>query len=257
MIGRVCFSIGLCLAFASSKPAWAEDAGDIHREFVRALEIFDQAKSTDDYRASAAVLESILAKGMQSGAVYYNLGNAYYRAGELGRSILNYRKAKLYRPRDSYLEANLQQALAKAPGRLAEVEKPWWTHVLFWSEWISVPTKFNISTLGAILVGLLAFLSYYLQRAPFMWIALAVLTLSIVIGVDAALLSSKLMSKTHAVIVRECTARKGMADSYESAFDRPLNDGAEFTILSETDDWVFGHFNGVGDGWVRREFIAQ
>ena len=32
-------------------------------------------------------LESLLADGFRNGAVYYNLGNAYFRAGEYGRAI--------------------------------------------------------------------------------------------------------------------------------------------------------------------------
>src|SRR3954451_11594538 len=90
--------------------ATASDAGARQRTFVRALEVFDAAKAPRDYRESAALLESLLADGFRNGAVYYNLGNAYYRAGEYGRAIAAYRKAKAYRPRDPYLEANLRQA---------------------------------------------------------------------------------------------------------------------------------------------------
>jgi tetratricopeptide (TPR) repeat protein len=111
------------------------------RTFVRALEVFDAARTPQEYRESAALLESLLADGYRNGAVYYNLGNAYFRAGEFGRSIAAYRKARPYRPRDPYLEANLRQALSVAPGRLPESPPPWWTHVLFWSGWISFPEK--------------------------------------------------------------------------------------------------------------------
>src|SRR5215831_15904078 len=90
------------------------------RTFLRAIEVFDAAKTTQDYREAAALLESLLADGFRNGAVYYNLGNAYYRAKEYGRAIAAYRKAKPYRPRDPYLEANLRQALAVAAGRLPE-----------------------------------------------------------------------------------------------------------------------------------------
>src|SRR4051794_31717122 len=123
-----------CLLLFTALPASAPavERGERERAFVRALEIFDAAKSPDDYRESAKVLESILADGYRNGAVYYNLGNAYFRAGEFGRAILNYRKAKPYRPRDTYLTANLEQALVAAPGRIAESPRPWWIHVLFW-----------------------------------------------------------------------------------------------------------------------------
>ena len=90
---------------------------DARKELLRFNELFDNAKSADDFRAAATTLESLVEEGFRNGAVYYNLGNAYYRAGEFGRAILNYRKAKPYRPQDPLLEANLQQAIAAAPGK--------------------------------------------------------------------------------------------------------------------------------------------
>src|SRR5271166_3461726 len=130
----------------------AEEPGTRQRTFLRALEVFDAAKTPDDYRQSATILESLLADGYRNGAVYYNLGNAYFRAGEYGRAIAAFRKAKPYRPRDPYLDANLRQALAIAPGRLSEPATPWWRHVLFWSGWLSFPEK----AYGAFTVFLLA-----------------------------------------------------------------------------------------------------
>src|SRR6202789_3473040 len=121
--------------------ALAAGPGTRERTFVHALEVFDAAKLPGDYRESAALLESLLADGFRNGAVYYNLGNAFFRAGEFGRSIAAYRKATTYRPRDPYLEANLQQALSVAPGRLPEPPAPWWRHVLFWNGWLSFPEK--------------------------------------------------------------------------------------------------------------------
>src|SRR6516162_4620208 len=130
-------SIVCSLSILFGADAHAADAGSRQRTFIRALELFDAAKTPQEYRESAAPLESLLAGGVRSGAVYYNLGNAYYRAGEYGRAIAAYRKAKPYRPRDPYLEANLRQALTVAPGRLPELPSPWWSHVLFWSGWLS------------------------------------------------------------------------------------------------------------------------
>src|SRR5580698_7769574 len=131
----------LLLLAPMSVNALAVERGERERAFVRALEIFDAAKSADEYRESAQVLESILADGFRSGAVYYNLGNAYYRAGQYGRAIAAYRKARPYRPRDPYLEANLRHVLSVAPGKLPEPPPAWWHHVLFWSGWLSFPEK--------------------------------------------------------------------------------------------------------------------
>src|SRR5215467_13653305 len=144
--------------------AFAAEPGMRERTFVRALEVFDAAKSPADYRESAAVLESLLTDGFRNGAVYYNLGNAYFRAGEYGRAIAAYRKAKPYRPRDPYLEANLRQALSVAPGRLPEPPAPWWRHVLFWSGWLSFPEKAQAACAGFVLAAVAACIAFLLRR---------------------------------------------------------------------------------------------
>jgi tetratricopeptide (TPR) repeat protein len=235
----------------------AADSGARERAFVRSLELFDAAKSPSDYRESAKELESIVADGFRSGAVFYNLGNAYYRAGEYGRAIINYRKAKPYRPRDVYLSANLQQALAAAPGRLSEAPRPWWTHVLFWTEWFSYPTKVRLACLGGMLAAITTAVAVLLRRPKLHLGTLALLLVAAALSLDAGLSSSTGVESSRAVITGETVARKGTGNSYEPAFDQPLRDGAEFQILNETNDWTFGHFEGIGDGWVRNEFVAK
>jgi hypothetical protein len=235
----------------------AADPGTRERVFLRSLEVFDSAKSPDDYRESAKILESILADGFRNGAVYYNLGNAYFRAGEFGRAILNYRKAKPYRPRDPYLSANLQQALAAAPGRLAEPPRPWWAHVLFWTEWLSFPTKVQSCFFGCSFAAAATVLAVSLRQPRLHLLTAGLLLISLGIGSDIILSQTEVTGSRRAVIIAETVARKGTGSSYEPAFDQPLRDGAEFQILTETPDWTFGHFESIGDGWVRNEFVAR
>ena len=239
----------------SNSMATAGESSAHERAFVKALEIFDQAESPDDYRASALELESIVADGVRSGAVYYNLGNAWFRAGEFGRAILSYRKALPYRPRDPYLAANLQQALASAPGRLPDPPVPWWSHVLFWTDWFAAQTKVRLAGLCLSLSATLLILAIALRRRSL----ITAMTVTLVLGVafSAECLLNDPAQTHRAVIVSETTARKGTGKDYEPAFDQPLRDGAEFTVLNETKDWVFGHFEGVGDGWVRKEDVAR
>lgn len=245
-------SVILCL---SRSIATAAEPGAHERAIVKAQELFDQAKSPDDYRASALELESVVADGVHSGAVYYNLGNAWFRTGEFGRAILNYRKARPYRPRDPYLEANLQQALASAPGRLPVPPAPWWSHVLFWTDWFSAPTKVLLAGSSLTLAAVLLVLAITLQRRSL--ITAMTVALMIGFGLSADCLLNPPTEAHRAVIITETTARKGIGKDYEPAFDQPLRDGAEFTVLSDTRDWVFGHFQGIGDGWVRREDMAR
>lgn len=243
-----------CLLMPGVTSTAAEPA-DHERAFVKALELFDQAKSPDDYRASARELESIIADGVRSGAVYYNLGNAWFRAGEFGRAILSYRKARPYRPRDPYLEANLQQALASAPGRLPDPATPWWSHVLFWTDWFSASAKVRLASLSLGLSAILLALAIVLRRKSLITAMAVVFALGVALSIECLLNDPAQVSRS--VIVTETMARKGTGKDYEPAFDQPLRDGAEFTVLTETGDWVFGHFEGIGDGWVRKDDVAR
>jgi tetratricopeptide (TPR) repeat protein len=247
----------IALALLSPGAATAAESGTRERTFLRALEVFDAAKTPHDYGESAALLESLLADGFRNGAVYYNLGNAYFRAGQYGRAIAAYRKAKAYRPRDPYLDANLRQALSVVPGRLPEPPSPWWRHVLFWSGWLSFPEKSYAAFAGFLLAALAASTALMLRRPRVYWLSAALGLCALVLSIDAGLAYADVTLSQHAVVTDETIARKGFGKDYEPAFDQPLKDGAEFTVLSENGDWVFGHFEGIGDGWLRREHVAR
>jgi tetratricopeptide (TPR) repeat protein len=237
--------------------ATAADPGTRERTFSRALEVFDAAKSPQEYREAAGLLESLLADGFRNGAVYYNLGNTYFRAGEFGRAIAAYRKAKPYRPRDPYLEANLRQALSAAPGHLSEPPAPWWTHVLFWSGWLSFPEKAYAAFASYLLAALGATVALLLRRRRIYWASAALVVVAAVLTLDATLAYAEVAWSRRGVVTSETIARKGIGKDYEPAFDQPLKDGAEFMILSENGDWIFGHFEGIGDGWLRRDHTTR
>ena len=58
----------------------------------------DDLYRNGQYSEAIAQYESVLASGLTSPELYYNLGNAYYRDNQLGRAILNYSRALRLRP---------------------------------------------------------------------------------------------------------------------------------------------------------------
>jgi len=62
------------------------------------------------YEEAARVYEQELARGVQDSAVYFNLGNAYYQQGDMGRAVLNLQRAADLAPRDADIQANLALA---------------------------------------------------------------------------------------------------------------------------------------------------
>lgn len=60
-----------------------------------------------NYEGAIETYEAIRDLGVEDGALYYNLGNAYFKAGHLGRAILNYERALRLMPGDQDTRANL------------------------------------------------------------------------------------------------------------------------------------------------------
>jgi tetratricopeptide (TPR) repeat protein len=73
----------------------------------------DQDYRHENFKAAAEKYQAVIKSGRAGGDVYYNLGNAFFRQGLLGRAILNYERARLFIPRDSDLSFNLRYVLDK------------------------------------------------------------------------------------------------------------------------------------------------
>ena len=95
--------IGVLLGATSLAAAETTSQAD---EFAAAGRFYEEK----DYPSAIRLYENILAAGAESDAVYFNLGNAYFKAGDLGHAILNYYRARRLNPSDDDVLANLQFA---------------------------------------------------------------------------------------------------------------------------------------------------
>jgi tetratricopeptide (TPR) repeat protein len=66
--------------------------------------------TTEDYQQAISLYEKILSSGHESAKLYFNLGNAYYKAGNINKAILNYERAKLLAPNDENIDFNIRMA---------------------------------------------------------------------------------------------------------------------------------------------------
>lgn len=235
----------------------ADEVSGVQEQFQAAQTKFESAQSPEDFLETAKMFEGILGQGIESGVVRFNLGNAYFRANEFGRSILNYRKAKLLMPTNPYVQANLEQAISLSPGRLPGGSSPGWKNFLFWSDWLTPSAKIWVGSVGMSAVAVIGLLAVWLRMAWLRLIGAAIFLFSCLLLWDAWNVQHEIEHSRLGVVVAETVARKGTGDDYAPAFDQPLRDGAEFMVLSETSNWTFGRFEGVGDGWIRSEFVAR
>lgn len=83
-----------------------------------AIKEAEVAYTKEDYKAAIELYEGLLKNQGESAAVYYNLGNAYYKSGELAPAILNYERALLLAPADGDIRFNLQLAKQKTVDKI-------------------------------------------------------------------------------------------------------------------------------------------
>lgn len=119
----------LVVVVAAFRAAQADDACD------PAARAFDEGRyedAVDEYRHA-------LAESGYSAPRLFNLGNAYFRAGEVGRAISSYERARILDPRDPDIAENL--AVVRHRAGLAAPGAPWWKRAAAWfslDEWARI-----------------------------------------------------------------------------------------------------------------------
>ena len=80
------------------------DAEESFRRAI-ALDSTEPDQALNYYQKSIMHFERIIDEGgVANGKLFYNLGNSYFRKGDIGRAILNYKRAALYMPNDPNLK---------------------------------------------------------------------------------------------------------------------------------------------------------
>lgn len=99
--------------------------------------LFEEANrvyAQGDYENAVNLYQKIVERGIESGEVYFNLGNAYYKLNEIGLSILYYEKAKKFIEGDPALEQNLALVQLKIVDKIDAIPKlfieEWWHELL-------------------------------------------------------------------------------------------------------------------------------
>ncbi len=214
--------------------------------FDRANKLYEQGKFTE----AATAYEHLTAAGRTPTAVWFNLGNAAYKAGHVGRAIAAYRIAERNEPRDSTLRANLQFVR----GKVYADEK---SRVPLWQSCVRIATVNEWTVLAS--AGLWLFFAVLaggeFTRRRYLKTAAAILIAFLLAAGLLALALWDARTPAAVVVVQEATARFGPLDESQAAFQ--LRDGAEVTALSFKEQWVEVRDAEKRVGWMRRDALTM
>lgn len=221
-------------------------------EGVDAGTLFDAANrlyAEGRFNEAASAYEAMLAGGRASAPLYFNLGNAYFKSGQIGRAIAAYRQAEQLSPRDPDLRANLQFARNQVAGPTVRVG--------FWERRLKTLTldEWTWLTASAIWLGfgLLALrqVKPTLAGAVKNWALAAGLLSLLALGGLAAAWVNQFKRQTAIITVAEVTIRNAPFAESPAVFS--AQDGAELRVLDRKDDWVQVSAGARLIGWIQRE----
>jgi tetratricopeptide (TPR) repeat protein len=98
----------LVLALASAGVAAGDNAKTL---FFQGNTLYGEGR----FAEAAAAFEAARATGVESAPLVFNLGNAYARAGDRGRALLNYERARRLAPADPDVAANMAYVRGEEP----------------------------------------------------------------------------------------------------------------------------------------------
>jgi tetratricopeptide (TPR) repeat protein len=211
----------------------------------------DFAKANRDFaqghfKEAISGYEALIRDGQWSANVFYDLGNAYFRAGDFGRAILNYERALALAQHHPEATANLQ--IARDEAHALELQPSWP------ERYLQFATVNQYSVTAAIAFWVAAFclaaLIFTPRRSAAM-ISLLLVMLLVFAGAIFAIWQVERGSKGNAlaiVIGKDVQARLATADTANSVLALPL--GSEVKILSMRGDWTYVALPNNLRGWI-------
>jgi hypothetical protein len=228
--------------------ASAAKAADVNAGFEQGNKLYEQGK----FREAAETYGGLTQAGDSSAALFFNLGNAQFKSGQVGRSIVSFRQAATFAPRDPDVRANLQFARNQVHGpRL----RPGWLRrqaaALTTNEWTLIAMT-PVWLLFALLIAVQIKPSLKKSlRSP----VLAVGALAVLACAAAGFaLNQQLNGQTAVVIARDTVVRFGPLEVSPESFTAA--DGAELAVLDAKDDWLQVSDGGRRSGWLKTNAVV-
>lgn len=219
---------------------------DANEKYLQATKFLASKKiqeAEQHLKEAALQYETILEGGFKNSQIYYNLGNTYYRQGELGKAIVNYRRAERFMPRNADLDANLRLVKGSTEDREFSTEIPVVIRRIFFWYFLLNQDELSIVAVSLYVVVMISFFFSIVRK--YAWFKRAMIGFSIALLVVMVSLGSKIYREQGVnrgvIIVTKCEVRYGPGEEYEPKFE--IHNGAECVIEDEKDDWYRVYVN--------------
>ncbi|MCC6255709.1 MAG: tetratricopeptide repeat protein [Ignavibacteriaceae bacterium] len=215
----------------------------------------------NQYQLAIDEYNKLIKQGYQGTSLYYNLGNAHYRLGNVGYAILYYEKALKLSPNDEDVKHNLELARINIKDKV-ETLPPFF----IFNIWESVLASLSVSgwTVFVYIVFILLLLcviAYFFSRTStqqrisfFSGVGVfAVLILAIIL---LAVKMNKEFNIKDGIIVSNVVTVKSSPDN-SSKDEFIVHEGLKIRLEDKVDNWVKIRLADGKLGWIPEENLKQ
>ncbi|MCK9554760.1 tetratricopeptide repeat protein [bacterium] len=182
--------------------------------------------------------------------IYFNLGNAYFRADNLGRAILNYKRALNINPRDPEAKANLEYVARFKKDKVIPAKKS------FFAGMFSGPAEyFSLKELVYLSAALFLSFMVLLSVSFFVFSKRIIYYFAAVCFACWLLLSGSLLYRKCSlgqeqaiVMVKESVIRYGPGE--DETVKMRVHEGTEVFVVEKRGKWFYGKLIDGEGGWI-------
>jgi tetratricopeptide (TPR) repeat protein len=213
------------------------------------------AYEAGEHERAITLYTSLLEQGVENGTIYYNLGNAYLRNGELGRAIAAYRHSQSFQPRNQDLHANLDFARKSAKDAIQPPQPSALLATLFfWHYQLSLSELvWTVLVVNLLLWSILVLRLYRRASEALRWTFFGLLLLLLATGGSLAV-HTLFPAQIAVVVPQEVDALTGPSDDAVVRFK--LHAGSEVRVMDQRDGWLRIALPDDQQGWVDRQYLA-
>lgn len=222
---------------------------------------FDQGNQQyidGDYAGAIGEYNKILRAGFESPELYYNLGNAYFRNGQLGLAIANYTRGRRLSPRDDDIRANLEFAHQFAIDKIEISEEAIiLDYINNFFDSFSI-NEITVVTFILYILTVLVILVRYIYRRYHIYspvILILVITLSVSLLFAGVKLDRDILTRTGVVLNQQVEVKNGPGDDFSEQF--VAHAGLTFKIEREESGYYLVNFENRLKGWIEKSAVAE
>lgn len=214
-----------------------------------------------NYEEAITAYESILNSKKESGELYFNLANCYYKLNKVAPAIYNYEKALVLNPNDTEIQNNLLFAHKMTIDEIKVVPKVGFakllrdfTGIFHYDTWAWITVSFS----G---LFLLFFIGYYFSQLTLskriFFIGMFVLVFLILLSTLAALFEKSHDTNERPAIVFSEIAQVKSEPKSSSSDVFVLHEGAKVYLHESIENWVKIELTDGSEGWIESNNVKS